>query len=103
MAPRQTTGPASPAPRAQLPCDRKLWLNIAGELALSPQQRRIVELLLRGFQDKQIAEELQLTVPTVRTYLKRIFDRVGVPDRVGLLLHIFAMAQERTKPPSHRS
>ena len=70
---------------------------MAEELALSPQQRRIVELLLLGYQDKQIAKELTISVPTVRTYLKRIFDRVGVADRVGLLLHLFAMAVERSK------
>jgi DNA-binding NarL/FixJ family response regulator len=89
------------APRSELPCDRQLWLAIAGELALSPQQQRITELLLLGYQDKQIAEELQLSVPTVRTYLKRIFDRVGVADRVGLLLHVFAMAQQRSNSASH--
>ena len=89
------------APRSELPCDRQLWLAIAAELSLSPQQQRIVELLLLGYQDKQISEKLKLSVPTVRTYLKRIFDRVGVADRVGLLLHVFAMAQERSNPASH--
>lgn len=93
--------PVPAIPRRELPCDRQLWLAIAAELALSPQQQRIVELLLLGYQDKQIAEELKLSVPTVRTYLKRIFDRVGVADRVELLLHVFAMAQERSNHPSH--
>jgi DNA-binding NarL/FixJ family response regulator len=97
MPPPRTAGATSPTPRTELPCGRQLWHDIAEELALSPQQRRLVELLLLGYQDKQIAQAMNLSVPTVRTYLKRIFDRVGVTDRVGLLLHLFAMAVERTK------
>ncbi len=87
-----------------LPCDVRTWDAIANTLELSAQQKRIVELLLSGCRDKQIATELNLTVPTVRTYLKRIFDRVGAPDRLGLVLRIFAMAQEQSQPRrSHRS
>jgi len=54
---------------------------------------RIVELILRGRQDKEIAEELGVSFSTVRTYLKRIFDRTEVNGRNGLILHIFALAQ----------
>jgi len=54
---------------------------------------RIVELILRGRQDKEIAEELGVSFSTVRTYLKRIFDRTEVNGRNGLILYIFALAQ----------
>ncbi len=47
----------------------------------------------RGRQDKHIAEALNLSVPTVRTYLTRIFVRTDTPDRLGLVLHVFALAQ----------
>lgn len=76
-----------------LPLDQVTWQTISKKLDLSPQQTRIVELLLCGYQDKEIAAELRLTVSTVRTYLKRIFDRVEVRDRMALVLHIFALAQ----------
>ena len=77
-----------------LPMSQSTWQAIAKTLAFSPQQTRIVELILRGRQDKEIAAELGLSVPTVRTYLKRIFDRSDVSDRLSLVLRIFAMAQE---------
>jgi len=48
--------------------------------------------LLLGMQDKQIARELDLSVPTIRTYLGRIFLRTGVKDRVGLILTVFTLA-----------
>lgn len=70
-----------------------VWREIVRELKLSPQQARIVESLLRGMRDKQIAATLGLSVPTVRTYLGRIFMKVGVQDRVELILRVFAMAQ----------
>lgn len=71
------------------------WNAIAKTLELSPQQKRIVELILNGQQDKEIAAEMELTIPTVSTYLKRIFARTGVSSRMQLVLRIFAMAQER--------
>jgi DNA-binding NarL/FixJ family response regulator len=53
------------------------------------RNRRIVELILRGMMDKQIAQTLGLSVSTVRTHLGRIFTRLSVADRVELILHIF--------------
>ena len=73
--------------------DEQTWRRVSGQLALSGQQLRIVELILRGRQDKEIAEELGISVFTVRTYLKRTFDRTDVKGRNGLVLHIFALAQ----------
>ncbi len=81
--------------KSPFPMSEAVWQEIANRLALSPQQIRIVELLLRNKQDKEIAAELGLSFPTVRTYLRRIFDRVGVKDRMGLVLHVFAIAQDR--------
>lgn len=82
-----------------LPLAAEQWEAVAHSLEFSPQQSRIVELLLRGFKDKQIAAELHLGVPTIRTYLKRIFDRLGVSDRVELILRVFAVAREISEAP----
>lgn len=83
--------------------DQATWHAIAKELQLSPQQTRIVGLILRGYQDKEIADELALSVPTIRTYLKRTFDRADVADRMGLVLLVFAKAQEHVAAAkSHR-
>jgi DNA-binding NarL/FixJ family response regulator len=59
-------------------------------LGLSPQQARIVELILEGKKDKQIAVVLGLRRCTVRTYLGRIFIRLGVTDRMGLAACLLA-------------
>ena len=100
MASHQSIPP--PSNGRSLPMDEATWQSISDELQLSPQQTRIVELILCGYQDKEIADELALSVPTIRTYLKRTFDRIAVADRMGLVLHVFAKAQEyATTAKSH--
>jgi DNA-binding CsgD family transcriptional regulator len=68
------------------------WERVVALLGLSPQQARIVALILEGKPDKQIAREMGVRVPTVRTYLTRIFQRTGAADRVELVLRVFACA-----------
>lgn len=76
-----------------LPLSPERWRAIKNDLHLPPQQARIVELILRDCCDKQIAAEMDLKVPTIRTYLERVFERLGVGNRMGLVLYIFALSQ----------
>lgn len=95
MAPRQTNeAHKARTATTSLPMDQSTWKAVSRSLALPPQQVRIVENILCGKQDKEIAETLGVSIPTVRTYLGRIFDRLGVHDRLSLVLHIFAKTQE---------
>jgi DNA-binding CsgD family transcriptional regulator len=75
------------------PMRPNLWNRIAGELRLSPQQKRVVELLLRNACDKQIAALLGCSKPTIRTHFNRIFRKVKVEDRGALVLLIFRLSQ----------
>lgn len=77
----------------------KKWNQLVAALKLSPQHIRIVELILRNCGDRQIATELGLKVPTVRTHLHRIFERLEVEDRGALVLILFA-ASHQTAPPN---
>lgn len=67
------------------------WRLVIRSLELSPQQARIINLILQGKQDKEISAELRLNRYTIRTYLRRVFDRSGFEDRMALVLHIFAI------------
>jgi DNA-binding NarL/FixJ family response regulator len=75
-----------------LPLPPEKWRDLVERLQLPPQQIRIVELILRNCCDKQIATELGLKVPTVRTYLQRTYMRLDVSDRVELVLRLFALS-----------
>jgi DNA-binding CsgD family transcriptional regulator len=71
------------------------WQYIVHTLQFSPQQARIVSMILQKKQDKQISVDLKLNRSTIRTYLRRVFDRVGVDDRMELVLHVFALCLRR--------
>ncbi len=64
------------------------WTVLFNELSLSPRQTEVIQLLFKGHSDKQIARELQIAVPTVRTHLTRLFSRFDLQDRHELILHI---------------
>ncbi|MBM4024712.1 MAG: response regulator transcription factor [Planctomycetes bacterium] len=71
------------------------WAELKRDLALSRRQGDVVEQLLQGHSDKQIARELQMSVPTVRTHLCRLFARFGVEDRGELIVHVYAKSREK--------
>lgn len=49
--------------------------------ALSPRERQVLQLVADGFENKQIAVELDLSEATVKTYLRGIFERLAVASR----------------------
>ncbi len=70
------------------------WDHVVSSLGLSPQQARIVELILAGLSDTQVAMQMNVRVPTVRTYLTRVFQRTGTAGRVELVMLAVARARE---------
>jgi DNA-binding NarL/FixJ family response regulator len=49
--------------------------------SLSPREREVLELLARGYLYKEIAESLQISVPTVNTHIRRIYEKLHVRSR----------------------
>ena len=52
----------------------------AGE-ELSPREQEVLELLARGYLYKEIAERLNISVPTVNTYVRRMYEKLHVRSR----------------------
>jgi DNA-binding NarL/FixJ family response regulator len=48
---------------------------------LSQREREVLELLARGYLYKEIAEQLKISVPTVNTYIRRIYEKLHVRSR----------------------
>jgi DNA-binding NarL/FixJ family response regulator len=48
---------------------------------LSPRENEVLELLARGYLYKEIAIELQISVETVKTYIRRIYEKLHVRSR----------------------
>ncbi len=53
--------------------------------ALKPSARRVLQLVLDGLDDDQIAEDTGLTYHSVRAHLKRLFKEAGVRSRLHLM------------------
>jgi DNA-binding NarL/FixJ family response regulator len=61
------------------------------------RERDIIALIGEGLKNKQIAERLCISDPTVRHYLTMIFGKVGVKSRHGLI--VYAYQHGLAKPP----
>ena len=48
---------------------------------LSPREREVLELLARGLLYKEISEALHISVPTVNTHIRRIYEKLHVRSR----------------------
>jgi DNA-binding NarL/FixJ family response regulator len=53
----------------------------AEALELSPREHEVLGLLARGYLYKEIAESLNLALPTVNTYIRRIYEKLHVRSR----------------------
>jgi DNA-binding NarL/FixJ family response regulator len=48
---------------------------------LSPREEAVLDFLAKGFTYKQIADRLEISIDTVRTYLRRIYEKLHVQSR----------------------
>jgi two-component system nitrate/nitrite response regulator NarP len=54
---------------------------------LTQREKAIVSLVARGLRNKEVASELDLTEGTVKVYLYRIYEKLGVTNRTELALY----------------
>jgi DNA-binding NarL/FixJ family response regulator len=62
-------------------------LNSRGNSLLTPREEQVVALVAEGLGNRQIARDLNLSEHTVKKYLFRIFEKLGVSSRVELVLY----------------
>jgi DNA-binding NarL/FixJ family response regulator len=79
LTPGETAGTPKPAPAPE-----------RSRQPLSPREREIVNLTAQGFKNGDIAAKLTLSEQTVKNHLHNIFDKLGVTDRLELVLHAVA-------------
>jgi DNA-binding NarL/FixJ family response regulator len=61
--------------------------NANGQELLSKREREIVALVMQGLGNREIARQAHLSEHTVKNYLMRIFDKLGVASRAELIIY----------------
>jgi DNA-binding NarL/FixJ family response regulator len=65
-------------------------------VALTKRESQLVALLSQGLKNKEISATLQISEGTVKVYLSRLFQKVGVKDRFELALYGLRNLQNMT-------
>src|SRR5207302_8929635 len=54
---------------------------------LSPKELSIISYVTQGMRNKEIASEVGTTEQVIKNYLRKIYDKLGVSDRLELALY----------------
>lgn len=76
-------------------------VDFGGKPLLSKREQEVVRGIAEGMTNREIAEHLRLSAHTVKNYVFRIFDRLGVSSRVEVVLYAVGQAsksQPRMEP-----
>ena len=82
MAPAE----ASPLSRFISP---QAWTGIGARLKLSNRELQIAQCVCRDRKESAIARELGVSPHTVHTHLERLYTKIGVCNRIELVLVLF--------------
>jgi RNA polymerase sigma factor (sigma-70 family) len=64
-------------------------VNAALISSLTPREHELVQLLAEGYRYKEIADQLDLSIETVRTYIRGIYSKLQVHSRTEALNRLY--------------
>jgi len=64
---------------------------------LTRREKTIISYLMQGWRNREISTHLSISEQTVKNHLRTIYDKVGVSDRLELVL--YAIHQRMELPP----
>jgi DNA-binding NarL/FixJ family response regulator len=70
-------------------------VNARGMRLLTPREEQVVALVADGLSNREVARELSLSEHTIKKYLFRIFDKLGISSRVELVLYALSHGGSR--------
>ena len=71
-------------------------IDSRGVTLLSKREQEVVRCVAEGLSNREIAQRLGLTEHTVKNYLFRIFDKLGVSKRVEVVLYAYSLGNAFT-------
>jgi len=66
--------------------DEDCWSYIRRRYHMSPREFQVAKLVCHGFSNNEIAKDLKIELGTVKVYLRNIYRRVHVRNKIALLL-----------------
>ena len=48
---------------------------------LSPREKEVLDLLAKGYSYEQVSEQMHISIETIRTYIRRIYEKLHVHSR----------------------
>jgi DNA-binding CsgD family transcriptional regulator len=67
----------------------EIWRALSRSLGLSQREAQIVPALLDDEKESAIARRLGISRHTVHTYTERLYRKIGVTSRVGVVRRVF--------------
>jgi DNA-binding NarL/FixJ family response regulator len=74
--------------------------NVRGESLLTPREEQVLAQVAAGLPNRSIAQQLSVAESTVKKSLLRIFDKLGVSNRVELVLYALTRPDVKTQAPA---
>lgn len=65
-------------------------IDVSGEEMLTRREKDVVRLVAEGFSNREIAQQLGLSTHTVKNYLFKIFEKLGISSRAELVMYILS-------------
>jgi len=63
--------------------------KLDGKTELSRREMEVIQLVVQGYKNRDIAQSLFISEKTVKNHLSAIFNKLGVSDRLELTLYAF--------------
>lgn len=78
-------------------------VDAQGKQLLSKREQEVAALVADGLTNRQIADQLRLSEYTVKNYMFKIFEKLGVSTRVELVLYTLGQPQSNGFQPASRN
>jgi DNA-binding NarL/FixJ family response regulator len=74
-------------------------VSAGGKKILTPREGQIASLVADGLRNREISERLKLSAHTVKNYLYRMYDKLGISNRAELAAYVLT-CPSKTSPAS---
>jgi len=72
--------------------------GLPANVKLSAREQEVLDLLARGFSLKEVADKLEIRMPSVKTYVRRMYEKLHVCSRTQAVAKYANLEADQTSP-----